>query len=205
MGSFVDLTGQRFGRWTVLGEFERSPSASYWLCLCDCGTKKRVQAGHLRQGASISCGCIRSERLAARQKTHGRSKTKTYRIWKGMRRRCYQKSNPAYPRYGGRGITVCKRWAKFENFLADMGEVPAGRMSLDRINNNGNYSPSNCRWACDKIQANNSRNNRIVRFRRKNWTAAQFASLFPHLKYTRVVYLLNKGFSPNQIYKEHFK
>lgn len=156
-----NLTGRVFGRITVL---ERTPNRqrnTMWRCRCSCGNERVVQAGSLNSGAVVSCGCHKRE-LAT---THGGSKHPLYRVWYGMIDRCYNKTNRAYNGYGGRGIFVCKRWRESPKaFYKDMGERPLGA-ELDRINNDGPYSPRNCRWATPLVQSNNRRSNRLVTFR----------------------------------------
>jgi hypothetical protein len=151
-----DLTGRRFGRLVACAEAGRSLGSILWLCHCDCGNETLVTGCHLRHG-TISCGCAKRERMVAlapvrlEANTHhghaGRlTRTAAYRCWDGMLQRCTNPHHRAWKNYGGRGINVCKRWLKFENFLADMGEPPEG-LTLDRVNNNSDYKPSNCRWA----------------------------------------------------------
>jgi hypothetical protein len=136
----------------------------FWECHCECGRIKIVRADHLKVGNTKSCGCLASEMTAARSRTHGetpyRYHSPEYRVWSGMRVRC---SKPRFVHYGGRGIKVCDRWHKFENFLADMGRRPSPTHSLDRIDVDGNYEPSNCRWATRTEQMNNTRTTRRVR------------------------------------------
>lgn len=146
--------GARFGRWTVLVSV-LSKKDRTCLCVCDCGNKRVVLVPNLASGASMSCGCL----IVDTHTKHGKSTTPEYRAWNAMRQRC----SPAmmHNNYAGRGITICDRWQSFEAFLADMGPRPAGT-SIDRIDNDGNYEPGNCRWADSKTQARNRRTNRMV-------------------------------------------
>jgi hypothetical protein len=164
-GCPIDLTGMKFGRWTVLAlhpQRVRNGRAirTLWRCICDCGRARLVFATNLRRGLSTSCGCRIPETIIARSTKHSQARrlkhTRVYDCWVGMRQRCYNPNNNSYADYGGRGITVCERWHRFANFFADMGHPPRGK-SLDRINVNGNYEPGNCRWASVFEQARNKR------------------------------------------------
>lgn len=150
---FVDITGLRAGS-LIAVEFVGGPY-SQWLCKCDCGKMVHREAKILKKGKWCSCGC----KFNTWNKTHGKRNSKVYRAWRGVKSRCLNPLCASYDNYGARGITVCDRWLEsFENFYADMGDPPSKRHSLDRINNDGNYEPGNCRWALPRVQTLNSSN-----------------------------------------------
>lgn len=160
MGTFIDLSGRRFGRWLVL---DRAPNKggrrTAWNCHCDCGSDAVVIGENLVAGFTKSCGCLRAYVGHAVNLRHGhclnRGNSPERQSWRGMKDRCNNPNHVRYARYGGRGITICERWqSSFEQFLADMGPRPPG-MTLDRINPDGNYEPDNCRWATSHEQAVN--------------------------------------------------
>jgi len=153
----VNLTGKRFGRLVALSRTSRG-GVSYWLCRCDCGNRTMVQYANLAYGTHTrSCGCLYQETRKTANLKHGMSLSKEYKAWRSMHDRTTKPNVQNYSRYGGRGIRVCRRWRRFENFFADMGRAPSRRHSLDRRDNSGHYTPGNCRWATPRTQAQNRR------------------------------------------------
>lgn len=176
MGKFIDLTGHRFGRWTVLSrDTTHKGQGTRWQVQCDCGRVKSVLVGSLRFGHSLSCGCRRRELTIERFATHGHSNRSEYNIYRNIRGRCCRRTNPGYSDYGARGITVCSRWlSNYELFIEDMGHRPSLKHSVDRIDVNKGYwcgkpecpecgplgREPNCRWATTAEQANNRQGSR---------------------------------------------
>lgn len=174
------LSGDRFRRLVAVKLAPRGARGEErWSFRCDCGTTKTIVARSVRSGLTNSCGCFGTERRRdpnLKHRTHGHAKSRVYSIWAGMIQRCTDPNQPAkFRRYGARGIRVCERWRTFENFLADMGEPPSRRHSIDRINNEGHYEPGNCRWADQSQQNNNTRANRLLTFAGKTQTQSEWA------------------------------
>jgi len=158
MRPWRDISGQRFGLLTAITS-RSDRHQRVWICQCDCGQRTIVATSALTSGNTKSCGCLRVKTAKQLRLRHGATRTSTWRSWQNMIVRCKYTERSRYKDYGGRGITVCKRWLKFENFLADMGERPDGR-TLDRIDNDRGYSPKNCRWATAQEQRRNRRGNK---------------------------------------------
>ena len=162
----IDLSNQRFGRLVVIEMVGTKTGHSIWKCLCDCGNVRLNVDSNLKTGSTKSCGCLQIDNLRKRSTTHGDTPKKghavEYAVWRSMKARCYNPKNKAYASYGGRGITVCDPWQSYAVFLSDMGRRPSPNHSIDRLDNNGNYCKTNCRWVTHQEQIDNRRNTRML-------------------------------------------
>jgi hypothetical protein len=174
----IDLTGRRFGRLLVQSYEKTVKGVCYWVCRCDCGGFKIIASSSLRYGLTNSCGCLSKEFTSTRSTIHGEArKTKEYKTWEGIKSRCYTQSDKRYYCYGARGIKVCARWKKsYEAFLMDMGRAPTKRYSIERINVNGDYSPSNCKWIELPDQSNNTTKTIWIDYQGRRMNLKQWAS-----------------------------
>lgn len=201
MSRLIDLVGKRFGRLVVISKANKNKWGKLsWLCCCDCGKKTIVIVSDLKNSKTRSCGCLHHDKITKHGHTIGHTPSKIYQSWNSMVQRCTNKNSNAYKNYGGRGITVCTRWLKFENFLDDMGECPEG-FQIDRINNNDGYHPSNCQWVTPKMNNRNRRNNRLINF---NGTIQCLAAWAEQTGIPRTVleWRLNHGWSIKQTLTE---
>lgn len=179
-----------FGRWTTTGV----PVKGKYSCVCQCGSLRDVIIHDLKSGRSQSCGCLRRERASQACRTHGMSRTRAYWAWSSMHSRCSNPSVANFKNYGARGIRVCRRWRSFINFYRDMGERPTG-LSLERRNNNGLYSPSNCVWASRSAQRRNSRTIRAITINGVTRCAMEWAQMYS-IHYRCFIGRLRMGWNP---------
>lgn len=180
-GKFNNLTGKKFGRLTVLERDcnDKTSTNARWICRCDCGGYTVVKGCYLTNGATKSCGCLQREIAVDCNTKHGHRDERIYSIWRGMRNRCKNSNIPNFGDYGGRGIAVCEEWVNdFMSFYSwSMENGYSDELSLDRIDNNGSYSPENCRWATRIEQASNKRNNRFLRHNGEIHTIAEWGRI----------------------------
>lgn len=171
-----NLTGMRYGKLTCVSSFSKNKK-TYWNCICDCGNKTIVYSGHLKNGHTKSCGCWSVEALISRSTTHGKTRTRLYKIYHHMNERCYSPKAINYKNYGARGIKICDEWKNdftaFYNWAIANGYDD--KLSIDRIDNDGNYEPNNCRWVTRKKQCNNRRSNRLIECNGKIQTLQEWA------------------------------
>lgn len=211
MGILIDLTGQTFGRLTVLKrciqddkkEHNAASRSSKWVCKCSCGNIITTYSSYLRTGHVKSCGCLREENRHRLHRTHGLSNSRLFHTWTNMIQRCSNPNNKRYKDYGGRGITVCEEWKhdfmSFYNWAMTHGY--RDDLTIDRQNNNGDYCPENCRWVDKIIQANNTRSNRYITYHNRTQTLADWCREL-EIKCHIVSHRLKHGETPTQIFDE---
>lgn len=209
MPKLQDLTGRRFGRWTVEHRGDslkdkRGYPITTWHCRCTCGTEKDVYANALLHGKSKSCGCDKSsvqDWCRTNFTTHGHSRTRLYEIWASMKKRCLNPKSSNYKNYGARGISVCEEWLAYEAFEAwALNNGYDDSLSIDRINVNGGYSPDNCRWVTGVAQANNRRSSTHYEYDGQTHTVAEWSRIYS-IPYGRLYKWLSKGLSFEEIFK----
>lgn len=198
--NFIDLTGQRFYRLVVLQRSENDKSGRVcWLCKCNCGTEKAIRSNDLVNLKVKSCGCFSTERKSIRKKNYGLTDKRPYKIWQGIKERCLNPNNPNYYRYGGRGIKIFEKWLSFEGFWEDMQHGYSDELSIDRINNNGNYEPLNCRWTTRKSQMNNYSRNRAIEFNGETHNICEWGIILG-IHYNTLRKRLNNGWTVEEAF-----
>jgi len=202
---FINLAGQRFGRLTVVSREPVATKRTHWLCQCDCGNSTIADAVHLSDGHTKSCGCFREESRKIARRKHGHhpaaGPSPEYNSWAAMHQRCRNKNCKAYPDYGGRGIKICTQWGGhdgFAQFLKDLGRRPKGDYSLERIDNDGDYCPRNCRWANRAAQSRNKRSTKMLHCNGESLCLSDWAVKIG-LRYATISDLLNHGWTIEEI------
>lgn len=191
VGNFLDLSGDRFGRLTVVKVSYKKHRKYHWLCKCDCGNTTIVAGTSLRNGQTKGCGCTRGKNRLK----HGGFGTQLYSTWANMLQRTTNEKRQDYNRYGGRGITVCDEWRQYENFRDwSISNGYNDDLTIDRINVNGNYEPNNCRWVTVDVQANNKRNNILIEYNGEERTLAEWAKT-TEIRYCTLLYRIRSGWS----------
>lgn len=211
MGVLIDLTGQKYGRLTVLNRAKSVNKHTFWKCVCECGNNVVVDSYNLRNGHTQSCGCYRQEVLEKARSpfitTHGMSRTRFYRIWRSMKKRCHDEKHPYYKDYGGRGISVCEEWRfSFENFYCDMYQSYLEHVekygekdtTIDRVDNNGNYVYNNCKWSTQLEQHRNTRMSVYISINGEKYTPSEIGKTFGILPST-VLKRYRLGFTEDAI------
>lgn len=197
----IDLTGQHFGRLTVINRAPSLNGATRWNCRCDCGVEKVIRASELRSGSTLSCGCYDREMSSLKNTKHGKYGTRPYRIWRSMKTRCYNPNHSWYKRYGGRGIAVCNEWRddfmSFYNWAMSNGYQDD--LTIDRIDNDKGYSPDNCRWISVKKQQNNRCSNRSITINGITKNVSEWCE-YCGLPKSRVKERLRRGWTPEEAF-----
>jgi len=193
--AYLDLKDSIYGRLLVIKKTDKTKHGWKWECVCECGKVVNVLQGNLRSGHTKSCGCYKIDINLTANTKYGVDQHRANHIWHGMKDRCLNIDSKFYYRYGGRGITICNRWLfSFENFWEDMKNTYKPNLSIDRINNDGNYEPSNCKWSTQKQQANNQSNNRIFTINNETMNLKQFTEKYKN-NYKKVHLRIQRGWS----------
>ena len=205
MAKIIDLTGQRFGFLKVVSiTDERKHGKVVWLCECDCGNEHKVTSHNLKNGSTISCGCKNKLNLSKANYKHGLSDSRIYNIYICMKERCYNPKATSYENYGGRGIMICERWLGENGFMNfynwAMVNGYQDNLSIDRIDSNGNYEPSNCRWETSKRQNNNTRKNRIVHYKGEAHSVTEWSEI-AGISRSTITTRLNKGLALEDVFE----
>lgn len=189
---FEDLTGKRFNKLVVIKRIKRNSRQTYWECKCDCGNLTFTTSAHLKAGHTKSCGCLQKQTVKNVMMTHGLTYTKLFKVWRGIKDRTLNRNDKHYKNYGGRGIKICDEWKEFKQFYewANNNGYIEG-LTIDRIDNNGNYEPSNCRWVNMKIQQNNRSNNYYISYNGETHTLQQWSEILG-IKYSTLYMRLTK-------------
>lgn len=195
----INLIGQKFGRLTVT----KYVGKRKWECRCDCGKNTTVRGDHLREGHTMSCGCYLNNRILETKTTHGMAKSRLYRIWRNIKTRCENKSAKGYERYGGKGITVCPEWRESFEAFRDWAQANGYRddLTIDRIDNSGDYCPENCRWKTIKEQQNNRSNNKVITHNGETLSVAEW-SRKTGISEGTIRSRINYGWEPERILKK---
>ena len=200
-----DLTGRKFGKLQVL---HRAPNhitsggqvKAMWVCRCECGKEIEAYAAYLKRGTKTSCGCERKQSNFKHGDCLATKKSRLYEIWNNMKSRCMRPTSTAYQNYGGRGIAVCKEWLDYPTFKKwALTNGYSDNLTIDRINNDGNYEPSNCRWATLKIQGNNTRHNVVIEYNGERHSISEWADLL-HIPYKTLHYRLRSGWDVSKAF-----
>ncbi len=207
MTHFKDITNKTFGEWTVIKRVENDKyGGTQWLCKCSCGTIKTVKGNNLIRGISTNCGCIRIKNLKKIKTIHNKSNNRLYKIWQDIKRRCYNPNRESYQYYGKRGIKMCEEWlSDFRSFYQwSINNGYTNKLSIDRIDVNGNYEPSNCRWATSKEQNRNKRNNKFLEYNGEVHCLVDWCEILG-LKYKTTLERLLAGWSTKRAFEEPIK
>lgn len=197
-----DLTGQRFGRLTVIEEAGRNKSKKVlWRCVCDCGKETIVIAQQLTSGRTKSCGCLVHDVCKVVNVTHGMSGTRLHKIWCNIIDRCTNENSPSYKNYGGRGIKICNEWRRsFQSFYDwAMSHGYKENLTIDRVDNNGDYCPDNCRWTDKLTQANNTRNNHYIEYNGERHSTAEWARIL-NISYPALKHRIERGWTTEEAF-----